>query len=113
MGGGCEPHETGDATSESQDNNLRGGTEVLTSRGAGDYISDAPQKAFRHGLLALGGRRFTGIVKSYNVEKGYGFISCAESYAMYNIDVFLHKSQLGDFGVGDQVSFQVLLPPGR
>lgn len=37
------------------------------------------------------GVRYKGTIKSMNMEKGFGFISCPET----NCDVFLHKNQLG------------------
>ena len=36
---------------------------------------------------------YTGIVKWYNTEKGYGFISCNEGN-----DVFVHHSQIKEKG---------------
>merc|ERR1719498_1724825 len=51
----------------------------------------------------------TGTVKSFNAAQGYGFISCAETFAKYGRDVFIHKDQLADAVVGDEVSFFVEL----
>lgn len=53
-----------------------------------------------------------GLIKSYNAEKGFGFIACDELFQKYKADVFLHQRQvrkhLGSraFG-GDQVRFLV------
>lgn len=50
----------------------------------------------------------TGIVKWYNQEKGYGFISCNEGN-----DVFVHHSQIKEKGTdkdlheGESVSFSI------
>lgn len=50
----------------------------------------------------------TGIVKWYNQEKGYGFISCNEGE-----DVFVHHSQIKEKGndkdlhEGESVSFSI------
>lgn len=50
----------------------------------------------------------TGIVKWYNQEKGYGFISCNEGN-----DVFVHHSQIKEKGndkdlhEGESVSFSI------
>lgn len=50
----------------------------------------------------------TGIVKWYNQEKGYGFISCNEGN-----DVFVHHSQIKEKGndkdlhEGENVSFSI------
>merc|ERR1719277_2255077 len=46
-----------------------------------------------------------GRIKSFNSEKGFGFIECAQTYQKYNRDVFLHKAQIGDMTVGAMVSF--------
>merc|ERR1719277_2490536 len=46
-----------------------------------------------------------GRIKSFNSEKGFGFIECAQTYQKYNRDVFLHKAQIGDMAVGTVVSF--------
>lgn len=53
---------------------------------------------------------FTGIVKSFNPTKGWGFAASVESEQIYGADVFLLKSELrGAIGCskGDNVSFQV------
>jgi len=47
-----------------------------------------------------------GRIKSFNSEKGFGFIECPYTFAQYNRDVFLHKSQIGDLNVGQMVSFK-------
>lgn len=64
-------------------------------------------------------RRFSGIVRSWNPDGGFGFIVCSESRAIYNKDIFLHKSEIGhepdlyklrrrlEFRDGEPVSFQV------
>jgi len=49
--------------------------------------------------------RLAGRIKSFNAEKGFGFIECAHTFAQYNRDVFLHKAQIGDVPVGSFVSF--------
>ena len=54
----------------------------------------------------------TGIVKWYNQEKGYGFISCNEGD-----DVFVHHSQVKENGndkdlhEGENVSFSITHGP--
>jgi len=65
-----------------------------------------------------GNQRFQGRIKSFNVEKGYGFIESAQSYEVYGRDVFLHKAHLGEKEVGAFVSFTVEMnksgmPQGR
>jgi len=58
------------------------------------------------------GRTFYGEIKQYDDSKGYGFIGCAESMALYNKDIFLLRSTMKDApgglgNVGDKVSFTV------
>lgn len=57
---------------------------------------------------------FTGTVKSFNPNKGWGFVESAESQQIFGADVFLLKSELkGAIGCskGDHVSFQVTRGP--
>lgn len=56
---------------------------------------------------AQGNKRYTGRIKSYNTEKGYGFVESPEAYQFYQRDVFLHKAHLGSFAVNSFVTFQV------
>jgi len=52
---------------------------------------------------------YTGTVKSYNSEKGFGFIVCNETYSQFGSDVFLHKDQVKGINVGDTVKFTLRL----
>eukprot|EP00411_Alexandrium_monilatum_P100200 CAMPEP_0175772592 /NCGR_PEP_ID=MMETSP0097-20121207/72632_1 /TAXON_ID=311494 /ORGANISM="Alexandrium monilatum, Strain CCMP3105" /LENGTH=271 /DNA_ID=CAMNT_0017082957 /DNA_START=1 /DNA_END=813 /DNA_ORIENTATION=+ len=50
------------------------------------------------------------MVKSYNPDKGFGFIACEDTYKQYKCDVFLHKQQAEEaqgLQVGDAVKFLV------
>jgi cold shock CspA family protein len=51
--------------------------------------------------------RFVGRIKSFNAQKGFGFIECPEAHAIYGRDVFLHKAQIGDFSIGSELCFGV------
>mmetsp|Transcript_103024 Transcript_103024/g.332023 ORF Transcript_103024/g.332023 Transcript_103024/m.332023 type:complete len:688 (-) Transcript_103024:83-2146(-) len=51
--------------------------------------------------------RYTGSIKSFNNESGYGFLSCRETLDRYGLDVFLHSKQIKEFNVGDNVTFEV------
>jgi len=51
--------------------------------------------------------RFVGRIKSFNAQKGFGFIECPEAHAIYGRDVFLHKAQIGDFSTGSELCFSV------
>mmetsp|Transcript_5436 Transcript_5436/g.14715 ORF Transcript_5436/g.14715 Transcript_5436/m.14715 type:complete len:174 (+) Transcript_5436:545-1066(+) len=49
--------------------------------------------------------RLTGRIKSFNREKGFGFIDCPEAFDRYQRDVFIHKQQFGDLEVGEDITF--------
>eukprot|EP00929_Paragymnodinium_shiwhaense_P047935 TRINITY_DN2430_c1_g1_i1.p1 TRINITY_DN2430_c1_g1~~TRINITY_DN2430_c1_g1_i1.p1 ORF type:complete len:743 (-),score=246.05 TRINITY_DN2430_c1_g1_i1:158-2311(-) len=65
----------------------------LHARGGGDVV----------------GVELLGKVRSYNEEKGFGFIECEESFARYRRDVFLHKQQAAGLKKGDKVAFNIEL----
>ncbi len=52
--------------------------------------------------------KYTGVVKWYNADKGYGFISCNEGN-----DVFVHHSQIKEKGPnkdlheGESITFDI------
>merc|ERR1719436_1349853 len=46
-----------------------------------------------------------GRIKSFNAEKGFGFIECPATLAQYGRDVFLHKALIGEMHVGSMVTF--------
>jgi len=52
---------------------------------------------------------YTGQVKHFNAEKGFGFVACAETQAQFGCDVFLHKDQFVGMNVGDTVRFTLRL----
>jgi len=56
---------------------------------------------------------FFGIIKSYNPEKGFGFIACDALKERHNGDVYLHQRHVTDFQVGAEVKFQAYLHQGR
>jgi len=55
----------------------------------------------------VGERLYEGKVKTYNGDKGFGFLSCDELFARYRRDVFLHKNQAAGLSIGDTVMFEV------
>jgi len=57
--------------------------------------------------------RITGTIKSFSTEHGYGFLTGREAMFRYGRDVFLHSKQIGDFQVGDTVTFAVRIEKGR
>merc|ERR1711988_803107 len=60
--------------------------------------------------VALSNQTFTGTVKSFNQEKGWGFIVSPEAKAKFGKDMFLHKDNFSQPEwmpqPGDQVHFQ-------
>lgn len=55
------------------------------------------------------GKRYQGVILSYDQAKGFGFIQCPEIHAIYGKDVFLHSFRIGNHKPGDQVSFNIYL----
>jgi len=51
--------------------------------------------------------QYLGKVKSFQTAKGFGFIECPDTHAVFSRDVFLHHSQIGDCKVNDQVLFHI------
>eukprot|EP00933_Yihiella_yeosuensis_P084253 TRINITY_DN9867_c0_g2_i2.p1 TRINITY_DN9867_c0_g2~~TRINITY_DN9867_c0_g2_i2.p1 ORF type:complete len:287 (+),score=69.29 TRINITY_DN9867_c0_g2_i2:71-931(+) len=60
-------------------------------------------------VKAIAERRSQGYIKSFNGDKGFGFIACDELHEVFGNDVFLHSNQLNDFSVGYEVNFAVAL----
>lgn len=58
---------------------------------------------------------FVGTVKSFNAEKGFGFIDCEQTKQMFNKDVFLLKSVLQGqiVNIGNHVQFTVTTGVGK
>eukprot|EP00929_Paragymnodinium_shiwhaense_P007814 TRINITY_DN111712_c0_g1_i1.p1 TRINITY_DN111712_c0_g1~~TRINITY_DN111712_c0_g1_i1.p1 ORF type:complete len:525 (-),score=149.93 TRINITY_DN111712_c0_g1_i1:209-1783(-) len=56
------------------------------------------------------GRWYEGAVKSFNHDKGFGFLECAETHAEYSRDVFMHHTVANEAGAvkpGMPVEFQL------
>eukprot|EP00931_Biecheleriopsis_adriatica_P056214 TRINITY_DN332_c1_g4_i1.p1 TRINITY_DN332_c1_g4~~TRINITY_DN332_c1_g4_i1.p1 ORF type:complete len:349 (-),score=103.38 TRINITY_DN332_c1_g4_i1:83-1063(-) len=53
--------------------------------------------------------RELGRIKSFNEEKGYGFIDCPRVFQQFGRDAFVHKAQMNGFKVGDEVTLVVTL----
>jgi len=56
---------------------------------------------------------FFGVIKTYNVDKGFGFIACDALKEQFEGDVYLHQKHVGEFQVGSEVRFQAYLHNGR
>mmetsp|Transcript_20553 Transcript_20553/g.36964 ORF Transcript_20553/g.36964 Transcript_20553/m.36964 type:complete len:334 (-) Transcript_20553:20-1021(-) len=71
-------------------------------------------KGARHGMSNR--QTYTGQVKLYNAEKGFGYVACEETYNQYGWDIYLTKRRLGGHSPkpGDQLTFTVdFSPDGR
>eukprot|EP00928_Gymnodinium_smaydae_P008670 TRINITY_DN1315_c1_g2_i1.p1 TRINITY_DN1315_c1_g2~~TRINITY_DN1315_c1_g2_i1.p1 ORF type:complete len:463 (-),score=112.66 TRINITY_DN1315_c1_g2_i1:103-1491(-) len=73
----------------------------LADFGQQQFMSAASQ-------AAVGGM-YHGVIKSFDEDKGFGFIECPEARSASGMDVFLLRSQLQGSSVraGDQVTFSV------
>eukprot|EP00929_Paragymnodinium_shiwhaense_P074908 TRINITY_DN38311_c0_g4_i1.p1 TRINITY_DN38311_c0_g4~~TRINITY_DN38311_c0_g4_i1.p1 ORF type:complete len:268 (+),score=35.63 TRINITY_DN38311_c0_g4_i1:164-967(+) len=55
---------------------------------------------------------YTGVIKGFNQDKGWGHISCQETYKTHKRDIFVLRRQCqGHVEVGDTVDFQIR--PGK
>lgn len=79
----------------------------------GKERGDAPPTSEE--IPGLTDERFVGTVKSFSWSNGYGFIISEEVSSKFeeNVQVFVHQGQIGSFGVGDEVSFEVFLNKNR
>lgn len=89
----------------------------------GDHISFSVKQG-QKGIQATGikvignpnsngeqGPTFFGEIKTFNAQKGFGFISCPASEQIFGKDIFVMKSELpgGMVGQGTQVQFKAKL----
>jgi len=72
---------------------------------------EGKDKGFDPNQLILG--EYMGVIKSFNPEKGFGFIACDLLKDDHKGDVFLGSKHVGDFGVGSEVKFTAYLYQGR
>jgi len=52
---------------------------------------------------------YAGRIKTYNEQKGFGFIECPDTERSFGRDVFVHRLQMmeGSLSIGQQVSFEL------
>ncbi|CAD7967570.1 unnamed protein product [Amoebophrya sp. A25] len=61
-------------------------------------------------LEMIGPGPHLGIIKSYNEQKGFGFIQCPEIEAHFGCDVFMHRREMNETHmVGKEVQFTIQL----
>lgn len=74
-------------------------------------VMQALQVLHAHGVGGVSpvGQTFCGFIKSYDETKGWGFISCDGTQALYGKDIFMLKTTLQGHAceIGDQVAFSV------
>merc|ERR1711972_586072 len=58
---------------------------------------------------------FTGVVKSYNDTKGWGFVESAATREIFKTAIFLHRRELNgkSLASGDEIQFMVDISGGR
>jgi len=76
--------------------------EAAQAPGAADTVEAA-------GAAGAAGQRYSGRVKQFRADKGFGFIECDELHQTYGRDTWVHHQQIGSFSVGDEVSFTMTL----
>merc|ERR1712232_1253827 len=59
------------------------------------------------GSLRDPNKRYTGVIKSFRMDRKYGFITSPEVTIEFGIDAFLSANELGNFDNGCMVTFQV------
>merc|ERR1719453_1552907 len=64
-------------------------------------LADAPSSVLDSGADVA----YAGVVKHIDKEKGYGFIRCQETHALYGSDVFAHQKHVAGRNIGDHVRF--------
>merc|ERR1719158_2234415 len=115
-GGGGGGKRGGGGTGNRNQNNS--GNNVAPNMGNMDMMGGMGMMGYGMGMMGMGmpmpgmgmtpgTGRFLGRIKSFNQQKGFGFVECPEAHAVYNRDVFLHKAQIGTFQIGSTVSFAV------
>jgi len=77
--------------------------EVRSLEGGGSDIS--PQM--------MAGKVFTGQLKLFNEEKGWGFITCEETRNLFCKDVFVHKREFGNTSPTNGEEFQFTVETGN
>merc|ERR1711879_178467 len=69
----------------------------------------ASMKRPRDDLSSNGLERFNGTISAWTPGGKFGFIKCAETFALYGKDCWVHSQQMGSFVSGDEVSFTLML----
>jgi len=94
-------HDVGDTVCFSLTENQRGQPQGTQLKLTEEALSARPDYHDETKLVS------SGTIKSFDAVRGYGFISCVQTFEKFGRDVFVHKEQLGNFKVGEGVSFSV------
>jgi len=93
---------------------------MMAMLGGFEQMSPMPSKGPPKGMVkGMGGQafgdlgNFIGTIKNFNAEKGFGFLDIPALAGRVEGDVFLHGSNLGQFGPGSVVKCTVYLHNGR
>jgi len=113
-------------------NGLEVGDTVVFQAAVDDNRAATPQVAFvrrlgelscqRQRILAVeapspapgaveSAQEYIGFVTSFQPDRGFGFVSCAQTRQLYGNDVYIHRDQYVDTNIGDAVHFRVALNP--
>jgi len=85
---------------------------------AQQLINTPPPAVLPPGAMSFGGagamggeddQRYSGVIASFSSEKRFGFIQSPDSFQIYGKDVFLSDKEIGQFTVGQGVTFRVAL----
>lgn len=55
---------------------------------------------------------YEGVIKSFSVAHGYGFVGCQKLFDMYERDVFIQQSEYTGLGIGDTIAFTAKVRKG-
>jgi len=53
------------------------------------------------------GRRFRGMIQSYNPQSGFGFIECRETEEIFRKDIYVAREEVRDAQIGSHVTFSL------
>lgn len=56
-------------------------------------------------------QEYLGFITTFQPDRGFGFVSCAQTRQMYGSDVYIHSDQFLDVQVGDGIHFRVAMNP--
>lgn len=84
-------------------------SEPLAKMARLSHIPPTPPPAVLPVSADVSAGRFVGTITSFFPERHYGFISSEAAHSLFGKDTFLSDVEVGQFKVGDVVSFSVML----